>query len=168
MNEKVAALLNNQINKEYYSAYLYLAFADYYRHASLDGFAHWFEVQAQEERGHALKFLRYLQDNDVKVVFEAIAAPDAAFSDFRQPLAAAYKHEQYVTSLSHAIYKEARQDEDYRCCQFLEWFIAEQMEEEKSARELLDHFDLLDGDRKGLLMLDDQLAQRPVSAAADN
>lgn len=162
MDKKVADLLKDQVNKEFYSAYLYLAFSNYYYEVSLDGFAHWFDVQAKEELDHALKFLKYLQDNSEKVTLEAIAAPDAKFTDYKQPLEAALKHEKYVTSLIHAIYGQAREVHDYRCCQFLDWFIAEQGEEEKNTSDLIAKYDLLGGDRKGLYLLNAEMKTRPA------
>lgn len=160
MNTQVEALLKDQINKEFYSAYLYLAMSNYYYGENLDGFGHWFEVQAREEQEHAMKILKYLQDNGVKVELAAIAAPGADFSDYRAPLTAALKHEQYVTSLIHAIYKQARDSDDFRACQFLEWFVAEQGEEEKSTADLIAKFDLLGGDAKGLYLLNAELKSR--------
>lgn len=160
MNTQVEALLKDQINKEFYSAYLYLAMSNYYYGENLDGFGHWFEVQAREEQEHAMKILKYLQDNGVKVELAAIAAPGADFSDYRTPLTAALKHEQYVTSLIHAIYKQARDSDDFRACQFLEWFVAEQGEEEKSTADLIAKFDLLGGDAKGLYLLNAELKNR--------
>lgn len=160
MNTQVEALLKAQINKEFYSAYLYLAMSNYYYGENLDGFGHWFEVQAREEQEHAMKILKYLQDNGVKVELAAIAAPGADFSDYRAPLTAALKHEQYVTSLIHAIYKQARDSDDFRACQFLEWFVAEQGEEEKSTADLIAKFDLLGGDAKGLYLLNAELKNR--------
>ena len=160
MNTQVEALLKDQINKEFYSAYLYLAMSNYYYGEHLDGFGHWFEVQAREEQEHAMKILKYLQDNGVKVELAAIAAPGADFSDYRAPLTAALKHEQYVTSLIHAIYKQARDSDDFRACQFLEWFVAEQGEEEKSTADLIAKFDLLGGDAKGLYLLYAELKNR--------
>ena len=160
MNTQVEALLKDQINKEFYSAYLYLAMSNYYYGENLDGFGHWFEVQAREEQEHAMKILKYLQDNGVKVELAAIAAPGADFSDYRVPLTAALKHEQYVTSLIHAIYKQARDSDDFRACQFLEWFVAEQGEEEKSTADLIAKFDLLGGDAKGLYLLNAELKNR--------
>ncbi len=160
MNTQVEALLKEQINKEFYSAYLYLAMSNYYYGENLDGFGHWFEVQAREEQEHAMKILKYLQDNGVKVELAAIAAPGADFSDYRAPLTAALKHEQYVTSLIHAIYKQARDSDDFRACQFLEWFVAEQGEEEKSTADLIAKFDLLGGDAKGLYLLNAELKNR--------
>lgn len=167
MDTKVANLLKEQVNKEFFSAYLYLAMSNYYYENSLDGFGHWFDVQAQEELDHALRFLKYLQDNDEKVKLGAIAAPDADFTDFRQPLAKALEHEKYVTSLIHAIYGQAREVHDYRCCQFLDWFIAEQGEEEKSTSDLLAKYDLLGGDKKGLYLLNAEVKTRPQATSAD-
>ena len=160
MNTQVEALLKDQINKEFYSAYLYLAMSNYYYGENLDGFGHWFEVQAREEQEHAMKILKYLQDNGVKVELAAIAAPGADFSDYRAPLTAALKHEQYVTSRIHAIYKQARDSDDFRACQFLEWFVAEQGEEEKSTADLIAKFDLLGGDAKWLYLLIAELKNR--------
>lgn len=169
MDKKVADLLKDQVNKEFYSAYLYLAFSNYYHGISLDGFGHWFDVQAKEELDHALRFLKYLQDNSEKVTLEAIAAPDAKFTDNRQPLEAALKHEKYVTNLIHAIYRQAREADDFRTCQFLDWFIAEQGEEEKNTSDLIAKYDLLGGDAKGLYLLDAEMKTRPavVDSAAD-
>lgn len=165
MDKKVADLLKDQVNKEFYSAYLYLAYSNYYAQTALDGFAHWFDVQFHEEQDHALKILKYLQDNDEKVTLEAIAAPQASFSDARQPLVAALEHEKYVTSLINAIYGAARDVNDFRCCQFLDWFIAEQGEEEKNTSDLIAKYDLLGGDRKGLYLLNSELKTRPMPAA---
>ena len=167
MNDKVAALLKDQVNKEFYSAYLYLAFSNYYYGVSLDGFGHWFEVQAKEEVNHAMKFLKYLQDNNQHPTLGAIAAPDADFSDLKAPLTASLKHEQYVTSLINAIYREARQDDDFRTCQFLDWFIAEQGEEEKNASELIAKYDLYGSDAKGLYLLNAELLGRAEPAPAE-
>lgn len=166
MNEKVAALLKDQVNKEFYSAYLYLAFSNYYYGVSLDGFGHWFEVQAREEQEHAMKILKYLQDNNEKVTLEAIAAPNVSFSDNKAPLTAALKHEQYVTSLINAIYREARQCDDFRTCQFLDWFIAEQGEEEKNTSDLIAKYDLFGDDPKGLYLLNNELGGRTETAEA--
>lgn len=161
MDAKVSALLKDQVNKELYSAYLYLAFSNYYYEANLDGFGHWFEVQFREEVEHGLKILKYLQDNDEKIVLEAIAKPEINFSDNREPLVAALKHEQYVTSLINAIFRQAKEVDDFRCCQFLEWFIAEQGEEEKNVSDLIAKYDLLGGDAKGVYLLNAELKTRP-------
>ena len=95
LNAKVAELLNDQINKELYSAYLYLDFAIYYEEQALKGFANWYFVQAQEERDHAMLFLKYLQNNGCKVSLGAVAKPDKELKEYADPLKAGYEHEQY-------------------------------------------------------------------------
>lgn len=160
MDQKVAELLKDQVNKEFYSAYLYLAFSNYYHNCNLEGFGHWFEVQFREEQDHALKILKYLQDNGVETTLEAIARPEASFKDARGPLAAALEHERYVTSLINAIYGAAKKVDDYRCCQFLDWFIAEQGEEEKNTSDLIAKYDMLAGDVKGVYLLNQELGAR--------
>ncbi len=100
MNESVSSVLNEQINKELYSAYLYLTFADYYEDRGLKGFANWYEIQAKEEMDHAMAIRRYLLDNDFTPTMEAIAKPDKTFQNDRELLEAGLEHEEYVTSLS--------------------------------------------------------------------
>lgn len=132
MNATVAQLINEQINKEFYSAYLYLDFANYYAAAGLDGFENWYRVQAQEERDHALLFFQYLLNNGVAVSFGAVDAPDWTRGDHMTPLKKALEHEQYVTSLINGIYAAAYDDRDFRTMQLLDWFVKEQGEEEKT------------------------------------
>ena len=122
LDAKVAALLNEQVNKEFYSAYLYLGiFANFYTDASLNGFANWYNVQAQEERDHALLFMQYMQNNSAKVTLEAIDRPDKKLVALKDPLVAGLEHEQYVTSLIHNIYDAAYSVKDFRTMQFLDW-----------------------------------------------
>ena len=160
LNKKIAEMINDQINKEFYSAYLYLDFANYYADEGLDGFAHWYEIQAQEERDHAMMLRRYLIDNGLRVTFDAVAKPDKTFADHIVPLQAGYEHEQYVTSLITAIYAEAFAQKDYKTMQFLDWFVKEQGEEEKNADELLKKMKLFGTDAKGLYALNQELAAR--------
>ncbi len=164
LNNEVATLLNNQINKEFFSAYLYLDMANYYFSKSLNGFGNWFKVQAQEERDHANLFISYLLNNDGDVSLGAIDAPGKAFSDFKVPLTEALIHEQYITSLINTIYAEAVKIRDFRTTQFLDWFVKEQGEEEKNVDELIKRFDLFGSDAKGLYMLDSELATRIYAA----
>ena len=160
LNDKIAKLINEQINKELYSGYLYLDFANYYEDEGLDGFAHWYQVQAQEERDHAMMMRRYLIDNGVRVTFEAVAKPDKIFKNTTDPLKAGYEHEQYVTSLINNIYAEAYKIHDYRTMQFLDWFIKEQGEEEKNAQDMLKKMHLYGNDAKGLYALNQELLAR--------
>lgn len=160
LNDKIAKLINEQINKELYSAYLYLDFANYYADAGLDGFAHWYEIQAREETDHALMMRRYLIDNGIRVTFDAIAKPDKKFADNVAPLKAGLDHEQYVTSLINNIYAEAFAIKDFKTMQFLDWFIKEQGEEEKNAEDLLKKMDIFGKEAKGLYALNQELAAR--------
>ena len=164
LNEKVAALCNEQINKEFYSAYLYLDIANYYADQGLDGFANWYTIQAQEERDHAMLFLQYLQNNGEKVTLEAIAKPDKEFNCHRCALEVGYEHEQYVTSLINTIYEAAYAVKDFRTMQFLDWFVKEQGEEETNATDLIKKMELFGSDPKGLYMLDQELAARTYAA----
>ena len=161
LNEKVSELLNTQVNKEFYSAYLYLSFANFYKEQGLDGFANWYQIQAQEERDHAMLFIQYMQNNDVPVAFEAIDKPDASLKDKMDPLKAGYEHEQYVTSLIHGIYEAAYEVKDFRTMQFLDWFVKEQGE---NASDLIKKMELFGGDAKSLYMLDQELGGRVYAA----
>lgn len=160
MKEIVAKLLNEQINKEFYSAYLYLSFANYFIEEGLNGFANWYQIQAQEERDHAMLFVQYMQDNDEKVVYEAIAKPDNSWSQGLDVLKAGLAHEQYVTASIYNIYDAASEAKDYLTLQFLDWFVKEQGEEEKNAIELIRKMELFGSDGKGLYLLDQELATR--------
>ena len=160
MNEKVRDLLNQQINKEFYSAYLYLDFANYYEQRGLNGFANWYKVQAQEEQAHAMLFYQYLQNNSEKVVLDGIAKPDKVFTCDMDPLKAGLEHEKYVTSLINDIYAAAYEVKDFRTMQFLDWFVKEQGEEETNANDLISKMDLFGSDPRGLYMLNSELAAR--------
>ena len=164
MNEKIAALLNDQINKELYSAYLYLDMANYYDELDLDGYANYYMVQAQEERDHALLFMKYMQNNGLKVTLEAIGKPDKVYSSPIDPLEAALEHEKYVTSLINNIYHEAHNAKDYRTMKFLDWFVDEQMEEEDNANSMISRYKLFGTDTKGLYLLDQEYAARVYTA----
>ena len=137
MDAKVYELINDQINKELYSAYLYLSFADYYEEEGLSGYANYFEIQAQEERDHAMIFRNYLHENGKAVKLLAIDMPDKTFANFLEPLEAAMEHEKYVTSLINDIYAAALEAHDYRAQKFLGWFIDEQLEEEDNAETMV-------------------------------
>ena len=164
MDKKVSELLNTQINKEFYSAYLYLDMANYYNAEGLDGFSNWFEIQAKEEMDHAMLMYQYLHNNGEKVTLEPIAKPDKTFANHKAPLAAAYEHEQLVTSYINAIYAEAQKVNDYRTLQFLDWFVKEQGEEEKNSSDLIKKMELFGNDAKSLYMLNDELKGRVYSA----
>ena len=164
MNNKIAQLLNDQINKEFYSAYLYLDMANYYQDLHLNGYANYYTIQAQEERDHALLFMQYMQNNGLKVTLEAIAKPDKVFDSVLAPLEIAAEHERYVTSLINNIYSAAQEDKDYRTMKFLDWFVDEQMEEENSADTMIGQYKLFGGDPRGLYQLNQEYAGRVYTA----
>ncbi len=166
MDQRVYELINDQINKELYSAYLYLSFADYYEEEGLDGYANWYEIQAQEARDHALIFRNYLHDNGEKVKLLAIDQPDKTFSSHIEPLEAALEHEKYVTSLINDIYAAAMEAKDYRAMKFLDWFIDEQLEEESNADDMITKMKLFGGDARSLYELNQEYATRAYSAPA--
>lgn len=160
LNPEVAKLLNEQVNKEFYSAYLYLDFANYYADKNLNGFENWYFVQAQEERDHALLFRQYLLNNGEPVYLSQIDAPKQEYKSFRDPLVKGLEHEQYVTDSINKIYAAAAKINDYRTMQFLDWFIKEQGEEEKNADDNIKKFDLFGGDPKALYLLDAEMKAR--------
>lgn len=166
MDKKVHELINEQINKELFSAYLYLSFADYYEEQGLKGYANWYVIQAQEERDHALIFRSYLLDNDCPVVLKAIAKPEAKFTNFLEPLEAALEHEEYVTASINEIYAAADAVHDYRTMNFLKWFVEEQLEEEATARDMIAAVKLFGADAKALYDLDQANLARTYTPAA--
>ena len=164
MNSKVHELLNQQINKEFYSAYLYLDFSNYFKARGLDGFANWYMIQAQEERDHAMLFYQFLQNESKRVTLEAIDKPDKQLTSDMDVLLAGLEHEKYVTSLIHDIYAEAYEAKDFRTMQFLDWFVKEQGEEETNANDMITKMELFGSDPKSLYMLNQELAARVYSA----
>ena len=164
LDQTVARLINEQVNKEFYSAYLYLDFSIYYEAIGLDGFANWYKIQAQEERDHAMLMLQYLQNNGEKVTLETVAKPDKDLQDKLEVLKLGLEHERYVTSLIHAIYDAAYSVKDFRTMQFLDWFVKEQGEEEKNAEDMIKKMELFGDDAKGLYMLNSEMVARTYAA----
>ena len=164
MDQNVVKLLNEQINNEFYSAYLYLDFANYFEAKGLDGFANWYMIQAQEERDHAMLFYTYLQNENMPVELGAIAKPDKVFNCHMDVLKAGLEHEKYVTSLINDIYSAAYDVRDFRTMQFLDWFVKEQGEEETNANDMITKMELFGSDPKSLYMLNQELAGRIYNA----
>ena len=164
MNAKVHALLNEQINKEFYSAYLYLDFSNYFKARGLDGFANWYKIQAEEERDHAMLFYTYLQNEDQTVTLEAIAKPDKEIKVDMDVLLAGLAHEKLVTESINNIYAAAFEARDFRTMQFLDWFVKEQGEEETNANDLITKMELFGSDPRSLYLLNQELSARVYSA----
>lgn len=160
LSEKIISMTNEQIKKEFESAYLYLEIASFYEEHNLCGFANWFLVQAKEEQEHAIRFYNYLHDNEAPVTFFAITPPEVKFIDFTMPLSKSLSHEQYVTSSINEIYAQADSEKDYRTMDFLDWFIKEQQEEEVNARNLIEQMRLFGKTPEGLYELDKKYGKR--------
>ena len=164
LDKKVAELINAQVNKEFYSAYLYLDFSIYYEDEGLDGFANWYRIQAQEERDHAMLMLQYMQNNGEHVTLEAVAKPDKVLDDKLEVLKMALEHEKYITASINEIYAVAYAQHDFRSMQFLDWFVKEQGEEEKNAEDMIKKMEMFGSDCKGLYMLNAENLARVYSA----
>ena len=164
LNKKVSDLLNEQINKELYSGYLYLDMNNYFDKRGLNGFANWYMIQSQEERDHAMLIYKYMQNNDCPITLGAIAKPDKKFKKDMDVLKAGLEHEEYVTASIHTIYEAAYKAKDFRTMQFLDWFVKEQGEEETNARDMITKMELFGADAKSLYMLNSELAARTYSA----
>ena len=160
LDTNVGNILNQQINKEFYSAYLYLTFADFYEEQGLKGFANWYVIQSQEELAHARILRRYLLDNDWTPTMEAIAKPALTFTKVVEPIKAAYEHEQFITASINECYAVAQKANDFRTMQLLDWYVKEQGEEEANASDLLKAVELFGGDPKNLYDLDRENAAR--------
>lgn len=160
LNQKIIAAMNEQINSELFSSYLYVDMANFYGEKHLYGFQHWFMKQASEEAEHAEKFIDFLVKNAAHVELKPVNGETRAYKDLREPLTIQLAHEQKVTSLIEKIYDLADEFKDRRVAHFLDWFINEQSEEEATAFTLIDRYDRLAIDSKGLAMLDEELGKR--------
>ena len=160
IGKKMLDALNEQINAELYSAYLYQAMAAHFATGNLKGFAHWMDLQAKEEQAHARKMYEFLLDRGGRVTLKAIAAPPA---EWKSPLAIfeeSYAHEQKVTGLIHKLVDLARAENDHAAEVFLAWFVSEQVEEEANASEIVEKLKMVKDHTQGLLMMDANLGQR--------
>lgn len=160
LDKKIVDLINLQINKEFYSSFLYMDMANFYTDESLNGFANWFKIQTQEEYAHAMLFVDYLQLNGEKVVLDTIQKPAIDYKDYKHPLVAAYDHELMVTRSINDIYAAAFDIKDFKTMQFLDWFVKEQAEEEQNVDEMVKRYELFGADARALYMLDQELGQR--------
>jgi len=163
MNKKLLDEMNIQINKEMYSGYLYLAMAAHFEEENFPGFANWMTIQAEEELEHAMKFFEFLHEVGGKVVLDAIDKPDSEFGNPQEVFEQVLEHEQYVTSRIHLLYKLAADTNEYPTLMFLQWFVNEQVEEEKNATEIVENLKLAGESGNALLMLDRALAQRKAN-----
>jgi len=160
ITKKIQAGFNEQINHEFYSAYLYLSMAAYFHSLNLEGFASWMRVQTKEETAHAMKFLDHLRDRGARVELEAIDKPKMKWTSPLDAFKAAYEHEKFITGRINGLYKLAEKGADYAAKVFLDWFVKEQVEEEASASKIVQMLGRIKDSGAGLIMLDKELGKR--------
>ncbi|MCD6156277.1 MAG: ferritin [Candidatus Atribacteria bacterium] len=160
LSKKLEDALNEQIKNELYSAYLYLAMAAQCEAQNLNGFAHWLKVQAKEEISHGMKIYDFVNDRGGRVILKAIEQPPVEFGTPLDMFKKVLEHEQKVTSMINQLYQLAKEENDYPAQVMLQWFINEQVEEEKNASYILGILNYTEGKGQGLLMLDRELGKR--------
>ncbi len=160
MNKNVVELMNAQVNKEFYSAYLYLGISKYFTREDLPGFARWYKIQAEEEMEHAMKFYEYLLEQDEDVSLDPIGKVDVCFKNALEAAVEADKHEHYITDEINKIMDAVIKAKDYRTQLFLNWFISEQEEEENNSKEMIAKIKMVGNDKKNLYLLDKEVGKR--------
>lgn len=160
LSQKMLKALNEQVNKEIYSAYLYLSMSAHCSYIGLDGFANWFMVQYQEETVHAMKIYSYINGQGEKVVLQAIEKPPSEFGTPMEMFQATLKHEQFITTSIHGLVTLSLEEKDYATQIFLQWFVTEQIEEEGNDNEIISKLKLIGDDSSSLFVLDKELSLR--------
>ncbi len=163
IKQKVESALNNQINKEFFSYYLYLAIAAHFESNNMKGFGHWLRIQAKEEAEHAMKLFNYLIGREGKVILQPIEAPPSTWKSYKEVFEDVYRHEQKVTGLIAKLVELAKTEKDHATEVFLQWFVSEQVEEEATAHEVLQKLQLAGNDGSALFILDSELGKRSTS-----
>ncbi len=160
INKTMQDAINEQINKELYSSYLYLSMSSYFDDKNLPGFAHWMRVQEAEERQHAMKFYDFIQERGGRVLLKAIDAPKTQWASTLEAVEEVVAHEAKITASIYALYETALKEKDYPSQIMLQWFISEQVEEEKNAAEIVATLKLIESHDTAVLMLDHRLIKR--------
>lgn len=160
INEKMEKAFLDQINKEFYSEYLYLSMKAYFSDLNLQGFVNWMDVQVQEEHAHAMGMFDYVIERGGRVILEAIEKPEVDWQSPLEVFKAILKHEEYVTSRINALMDVAEETKDRAAIAFLNWYIKEQVEEEANVGGVLAQLELIGDDKNGLFALDKELATR--------
>ncbi len=160
INKAMQDAMNEQINKEFYSSYLYLSMAAYFEEKNLAGFAHWMRIQDVEEREHAMKFYNFILERSGKVTLKALEAPKTEWKSSLELFEEAAAHEAMITASINTLYELAMKEKDYPAVTMLQWFITEQVEEEKNAADIVANLKLIEDRGTAVLMLDHRLAKR--------
>ena len=166
LKDKVRYALNRQIVAELYSSYLYLSMEAYFHSINLPGFANWMRVQTQEENMHGMMIFDYVAERGGRIILGQIDAPPTEWDSPLAVFEAVYQHEQKVTGMINELVELAIEEKDHATNNFLQWFVREQVEEEASARAILEKLKLIGDDGRGLLMLDQELAKRVFTPPA--
>ena len=160
ISQKLQDAINEQINSEFYAAHLYLSMAAFCDTRSLGGFSHWLKLQYSEELSHAMKLFDFITDRGGRVALQSIQQPPVEFESVATVMRLALEHEQQVTASIDGLYELALEERDYSAHVLLEWFVDEQVEEEKSLTEIIDHLEMIGNDGTGLLLLNSRLGAR--------
>jgi ferritin len=167
ISEKILNALNEQINEELFSAYLYMAMSAYLKSINLNGSAKWMEMQVQEELLHAKKMYDFVYDRGGQVVFKQIAKPKGNWNSLLNVFEEAYAHEQHITKKINNLFKLSIEENDYATNSFLQWFITEQVEEEANVDEIVQQLKLIGDNKSALFMFDRELGGRNLPAATE-
>ena len=160
LSKKMENALNEQVNREFFSAYLYLSMAAYFESLSLPGFARWMRVQTQEELLHAMKMYDHINERSGQVILKAIDAPETKWTSPKAAFGAAYEHEKFITGSINDLVTAARKENDHATDVFLQWYVTEQVEEEQNASTIANQLKLIGDSSQSLLMLDRELGAR--------
>ncbi len=160
ISEKMQNAINDQINAEFYSGYLYLAMSTFAESINYKGFASWFRKQSEEENTHAFKLLDYLQERGGRAILKALGEPPADFKSIEYSFEQTLSHEKTITARIHKLYELAVGEKDYATQSFLQWFINEQVEEEATAEEILDQIKMVESKPGSLFYIDRHIGKR--------
>jgi len=167
LNKKVEEAINNQINAEIYSSYMYSSMAAYFESLSLKGFAHWMRVQTLEELTHAQKFMTFVNDRGGRVLLQPVDGPPTEWESPLATFVATYEHEVVVSGLINKLMDLALEESDHATVGFLQWFVNEQVEEEASADEVVQRLKLVDKTEGGIFLLDMEMDKRTFALPQD-
>ena len=167
MDKKIEKAFNEQINAEFFSSYLYLSMANYFADENLEGMASWMQLQTDEERMHAMKFVDYVNDRGGRVVLEQIDKPKAQWESPLEAFREAYEHEQLISRKINDLVDLAMKENNHASSAFLQWFVSEQVEEEATVQAIVGKLELIKDNPMGLLMIDQQLGLRTASGPVD-
>jgi ferritin len=167
LNEKIVNALNKQINEEIFSAYLYMSMSSYCSSVGLEGFAHWMNIQHQEELFHATKLYNYVINRGGRAILEAVEKPKSDWESALDIIESTKKHEQHITGCINSLITLSNEEKDHATSSFLKWFIDEQVEEEANAEAVLNKLKLTKGEANALFMIDKELSARVLNLPVD-